>query len=755
MAAPAEDWEQAAADLEKLEIEAGSGGADGVPEATSEPDGTPTPPQTASADAAQEVDTPPAVDHALRDALAHHKNRPSVLALEAEVEAFMQSSEEQLVFSSDMSSYERLLAHRTAQHWGLETSTINQGPEQGRIVALRTHASRPPQVKLCDVEVAAPETHYSGGGGGMQRGGPVVGSPPAPRVLVRKRADRMGRGPGGMMMGQVMDGQYGMQGANGQYRSMQEREQEYHRARARIFGEGQGPHPHPHPHPGVGGYPIAPGGPSGQGLPSPRAGGGGGGGGGPMNGGGPGGGAAAAGGGMMAGGGGMGSPFAGMMGPMGGNPMAPHSQMAAMAFGPGAAAMVGGRPTAGPAAMQVPYGAYPGAAGPAAAAMAAMGGYSGGAPALYGGGYSGGGPAAAYGGGGGGGGPRPTKAQLRNKEADMADPDFRRGRGLHSQRFEPGFGEEPQAAASSLYVRPSYGSEFPELAGGGMAGAGSGGSEGRGAASGMHRPAHSPRSNGGGAIMSPGMGATPMPTSPAAAAAAAAAMHGYAYGGQMGGSHQEMMVGYGGYGQGMMPYAQGMAPMPGMMYQGSGGGMPYGMVSMQPYGYMPMRPGQQEAMMQAYAAAAAGMQMGYSPYGGPGGGGMPMPMPMPMSPGGGMQNPMSPGGGSLGRRSSTGGGNGGRYSGPRNSGNSGQQRGGAQTSRSDSLGQDRQQLASVAAAAAGGSAGVAAADGAAASEPAAQPAAQPEAQPEAQPAAAEPAAEPAEQTAAEQAAPQQ
>lgn len=32
-------------------------------------------------------------------------------------------------------------------------------------------------------------------------------------------------------------------------------------------------------------------------------------------------------------------------------------------------------------------------------------------------------------------------------------------RGLHSQRFEPGFGEEPQAAASSLYVRPSYGSE--------------------------------------------------------------------------------------------------------------------------------------------------------------------------------------------------------------------------------------------------------------------------------------------------------
>lgn len=46
---------------------------------------------------------------------------------------------------------QRLLAHRTAQHWGLETSTINQGPEQGRIVALRTHASRPPQVRSAGV----------------------------------------------------------------------------------------------------------------------------------------------------------------------------------------------------------------------------------------------------------------------------------------------------------------------------------------------------------------------------------------------------------------------------------------------------------------------------------------------------------------------------------------------------------------------------------------------------------------------------
>lgn len=43
---------------------------------------------------------------------------------------------------------QRLLAHRTAQHWGLETSTVNHGPEQGRILAIRTPSTKPPQV--CD-----------------------------------------------------------------------------------------------------------------------------------------------------------------------------------------------------------------------------------------------------------------------------------------------------------------------------------------------------------------------------------------------------------------------------------------------------------------------------------------------------------------------------------------------------------------------------------------------------------------------------
>lgn len=66
------------------------------------------------------------------------------------------------------------------------------------------------QVKLADVPVTMAEVAAGGGG----PGGAHVGSPPAPRVLVRKRTDRMPRG--GMMPG--MEGPYGMPGANGQFR---------------------------------------------------------------------------------------------------------------------------------------------------------------------------------------------------------------------------------------------------------------------------------------------------------------------------------------------------------------------------------------------------------------------------------------------------------------------------------------------------------------------------------------------------------
>lgn len=70
------------------------------------------------------------------------------------------------------------------------------------------------QVKLADVPVAVQEGP-SGAGPAPANAG--VGSPPAPRVLVRKRSDRMPSHRGGMM-GPGVEGGYGMPGANGQYR---------------------------------------------------------------------------------------------------------------------------------------------------------------------------------------------------------------------------------------------------------------------------------------------------------------------------------------------------------------------------------------------------------------------------------------------------------------------------------------------------------------------------------------------------------
>jgi hypothetical protein len=74
-------------------------------------------------------------------------------------------------------------------------------------------------VKLADVPVIMQEPAAASAaaaaaarGSGTPPGGPPVGSPPAPRVLVRKRSDRLPRGAGGM------EGPYSMGGTNGQHR---------------------------------------------------------------------------------------------------------------------------------------------------------------------------------------------------------------------------------------------------------------------------------------------------------------------------------------------------------------------------------------------------------------------------------------------------------------------------------------------------------------------------------------------------------
>jgi len=134
---------------------------------------------------------------------------------------------------------QRLLAHRTAQHWGLATATLNvQGPSQGRIVATRTESTGTPGILLADVDVKIEEEVQNG----------QYGSGPTPRLLTRKgKHDRGNR---------QYPGSY-MYSGHGHQRNMHtdELEQNYERARARIFGD--------MPPPGLG-YPSPQGG---RGMP--------------------------------------------------------------------------------------------------------------------------------------------------------------------------------------------------------------------------------------------------------------------------------------------------------------------------------------------------------------------------------------------------------------------------------------------------------------------------------------------------------
>ena len=131
---------------------------------------------------------------------------------------------------------QRLLTHRTAQHWGLETSTIAQGEDQGRIVATRTPAAGPPPVKLANLPVV------------MEEPAAAATQGPAPRVLVRKRNERGGQRHGGGGHGGGYGGPEGMAPYGGHpggtgYRPgpgqpLEDRELHYELTRARIFGDG-------------------------------------------------------------------------------------------------------------------------------------------------------------------------------------------------------------------------------------------------------------------------------------------------------------------------------------------------------------------------------------------------------------------------------------------------------------------------------------------------------------------------------------
>ncbi|KAL0037170.1 hypothetical protein WJX79_003762 [Trebouxia sp. C0005] len=159
----------------------------------------------------------PIIDPAVRDALISPKYRIQVLRFEADVEKFVrEGGEKDLTFDANLTGYQRLLCHRVAQYYGLDTSTVDEGEDQGKILARRTHITGMPLVRLADVKLADSRDQRR------------VETPP--RVLVKNRAaaDRAARAAAAAANGEA-SGQ-----ANN--RTVQEREQDYSKARARIFG---------------------------------------------------------------------------------------------------------------------------------------------------------------------------------------------------------------------------------------------------------------------------------------------------------------------------------------------------------------------------------------------------------------------------------------------------------------------------------------------------------------------------------------
>lgn len=154
-----------------------------------------------------------AIDPAIRQALNDSKERVTVLRIEdLVVEYISKSSPDVLEFPPSYSNYQRLLAHRVAQHYGLQTHTVDYEEGNGRVVARRTPDTQLLQVKLSDL---APRTP------------PERATLPA-KILKRPVLDDGGRAqPGGS----------DTSSAQSPARTAKEREEDYNQARERIIGK--------------------------------------------------------------------------------------------------------------------------------------------------------------------------------------------------------------------------------------------------------------------------------------------------------------------------------------------------------------------------------------------------------------------------------------------------------------------------------------------------------------------------------------
>ncbi|KAI5068086.1 hypothetical protein GOP47_0016431 [Adiantum capillus-veneris] len=157
------------------------------------------------------------VDTFLREAV-NSRNRITVLRLEQEIERFARNmSELDLLLKPMQSSYERLAAHRIAQHYGLQSMVVSASfPKVSRILLVKTSETRLPSVRLADIPLESLATDK-----------PV--SAPNEKIAIKQRASRVSNGEG--LNGSAESGR-------NPPKTMEEREEEYDKARARIFNSG-------------------------------------------------------------------------------------------------------------------------------------------------------------------------------------------------------------------------------------------------------------------------------------------------------------------------------------------------------------------------------------------------------------------------------------------------------------------------------------------------------------------------------------
>lgn len=149
------------------------------------------------------------VDSFLVEALENPRHRLTVLRMELEIQQFMQNADQyQFEFLALPTSYLRCAAHRVAQHYGLQTMSVDNITDGfgSRVVVRKTPDSKYPLIRLSDVPLKQHENEKT-----------------AQIKLVRRRPSKAS------LCNTLESGNMSL------IRTVEERMEEYDKARARIF----------------------------------------------------------------------------------------------------------------------------------------------------------------------------------------------------------------------------------------------------------------------------------------------------------------------------------------------------------------------------------------------------------------------------------------------------------------------------------------------------------------------------------------